>query len=293
MKFRNARHRLAALCLLAASALPLAARAAKLPRPDHVVIVVEENKSYAQIIARSVLMQPAAPYINALAGRGALFTNSYALVHPSQPNYLALFSGSTHGARDDRCPLELSGPNLAESLLGRGLSFATYSESMPARGFRGCFSRDRLYARKHNPAANWSRLPPAMNLRFADFPRDYAGLPTIALVIPNQIDDMHAGRNAEQAIRRGDAWLKANIDRFVRWAMSHNSLFILTWDEDDSSSGNRIATLFVGPMVRPGRYAARIDHYSVLRTLTEMYGLPPLGKAAGSAPVTQVWKLAE
>lgn len=290
MKFRSAVRGLAVLCLLAASALPLAARAAKLPRPDHVVIVVDENKSFDQIISRSVLTKPAAPYINALAGEGALFTNSHALVHPSQPNYLALFSGSTHGVRDDRCPLELSGPNLAGALLGRGLSFATYSESMPVRGFRGCFSDDRLYARKHNPAANWGRLPAAVNLRFADFPTDYARLPTIALVIPNQADDMHNGRAAE-AIRRGDAWLKANLDRYVRWAKSHNSLLVLTWDEDDFSSGNRIATLFVGPMVRPGRYAARIDHYSVLRTLTDIYGLPALGNAAASDPIAQVWRL--
>jgi len=263
-----------------------------LPRPDHVVIVVEENKSFDQIIAPSEMLKPAAPYIDALAARGALFTNSYAIVHPSLPNYLALFSGSTHGVRDDRCPLELSGPNLAAALLERGLSFATYSESMPARGFKGCFSGDRLYARKHNPAANWGRLPAAVNLRFADFPKDYRDLPTVALVIPNQLNDMHNGR-AEEAIRRGDAWLKANIDRYARWAKSHNSLLILTWDEDDFSSENRIPTLFVGPMVRQGRYAARIDHYSVLRTLTDMYGLPPLGEAAGSAPITGIWRLAE
>ncbi len=286
------RRRLAGFCLLAAAALPLAARATDLPRPDHVVIVVEENKSFDRIIAPSVMLKPAAPYINALAGQGALFTNSHALVHPSQPNYLALFSGSTHGVRDDRCPLELSGPNLASALLGRGLSFATYSESMPVTGFRGCFSDDRLYARKHNPAANWSRLPAAVNLRFADFPVDYSRLPTIALVIPNQLNDMHNGP-AEEAIRRGDAWLKANLERYVRWAKSHNSLLILTWDEDDFSSENRIPTLFVGPMVRPGRYGAPVDHYRVLRTLTEMYGLPAPGEAAGSAPITGVWKIAE
>ena len=279
------------LCLLAVSALPAAARAAKLPRPDHVVIVVEENKSFAQIIAPGMMTKTAAPYINALAGRGAVFTNSYAIAHPSQPNYLALFSGSTHGVRDDRCPLALSGPNLAAALLERGLSFATYSESMPARGFKECFFDNNLYARKHNPAANWSSLPAAVNLPFADFPRDYARLPTIALVIPNQIDDMHNGRSAEEAIRRGDAWLKANIDPYVRWARSHNSLLILTWDEDDFSSGNRIATLFVGPMVRPGRYGARIDHYGVLRTLTEMYGLPAFGEAAAADAITGVWKL--
>lgn len=293
MKSNSATRRLVVSCLVAILALPAAARAAKIPRPDHVLIVVEENKCFDQIIARSLTVKSAAPYINALAGQGAEFTNSYALAHPSQPNYLALFSGSTHGVRDDRCPLELSGPNLADGLLERGLSFATYSESMPARGFKGCFSKDYLYARKHNPAANWSGLPAAVNLRFADFPRDYSKLPTVALVIPNQINDMHNGRDPEQAVSRGDAWLKAHIDPYIRWAKSHDSLLILTWDEDDFSSSNHIATLFVGPMVRPGRYGARIDHYSVLRTLTEMYGLPALRNAGSSDPITRVWKLAK
>lgn len=86
-----------------------------LPRPDHIVIVVEENKSFAQIIGN-----PDAPYINALAMRGALFTQSYGITHPSQPNYLALFSGSTHGISSNTCPLELSGPASPARCLKRG-----------------------------------------------------------------------------------------------------------------------------------------------------------------------------
>src|SRR5437773_12064566 len=67
-----------------------------LPLPDHVVLVIEENKSFKQIIDNS-----AAPYINSLVTRAALFTQSFAITHPSQPNYLALFSGDTHGVMDD------------------------------------------------------------------------------------------------------------------------------------------------------------------------------------------------
>src|SRR5258708_36025068 len=67
-----------------------------IPRPDHVVIVIEENHSYAEIIGSAN-----APYINSLAAMGALFTNSFGVTHPSEPNYLALFSGSTQGVTDD------------------------------------------------------------------------------------------------------------------------------------------------------------------------------------------------
>ncbi|RPH78538.1 MAG: acid phosphatase, partial [Nitrospiraceae bacterium] len=55
-----------------------------LPRPDHIVIVIEENHSYSQIID-----SPDAPYINKLAAQGAVFTQSFGVTYPSQPNYLA------------------------------------------------------------------------------------------------------------------------------------------------------------------------------------------------------------
>src|SRR5437868_7038 len=61
---------------------------AGLPIYDHIVIVVEENKDYDQIIGNS-----AAPYINVLAADGANFTQMYAEEHNSEGNYFWLFSG--------------------------------------------------------------------------------------------------------------------------------------------------------------------------------------------------------
>src|SRR5262245_35081159 len=77
---------------------PLLLPAGGVPRPDHVVIVVEENHSYPKIIG-----EEDAPYLNSLARTGALFTASYAIEHPSQPNYLDLFSGSNQRVDDDSC----------------------------------------------------------------------------------------------------------------------------------------------------------------------------------------------
>lgn len=94
----------------------------EMPRPDHVVIVIEENRSFTQIIGSSE-----AHYINGLAKRGMLFTQSYGVTHPSQPNYLALFTGTTRGISSDTCPLELGGENLASVLNAKGLSFATFA----------------------------------------------------------------------------------------------------------------------------------------------------------------------
>lgn len=248
-----------------------------LPRPDHVVIVIEENKAYGQVIGNGD-----APYINALAGRGMLFTRSYGVTHPSQPNYLALFTGSTHEITSDVCPLELAGVNLATALHNKHLGFAVYSESLPAMGAEDCVYGG--YRRKHNPVADWKELADA-NLPLSAFPRDFSRLPTVAWVVPNQRNDMHDG-----SIAQGDAWLRENLDANAHWAVGHNSLLIVTWDEDDGSANNRIATIFVGQMVRRGSSAQRINHYSVLRTIEQMYGLRYLNETAQARAIGGVWQ---
>ena len=252
-------------------------QAADLPRPDHIVIVIEENKSYSQIIGN-----PDTPYINALAQRGALFTNSYGITHPSQPNYLALFNGTTRGIRSNTCPLDLSGDNLASVLLASGLSFISYSESMPRAGYDGC--RYGSYMRKHNPAANWEELA-SVNQPLTAWPQDLSKLPTVSWVIPDQRNDMHDG-----SIAQGDGWLQQNIEGYAQWAMKNNSLLIVTFDEDNGAEGNRIVTIFVGPMVKPGQYKQRIDHYSVLRTILQMHGLPGINESAKAGSITGVWR---
>jgi len=245
--------------------------------------VIEENKAFHQIINSK-----AAPYINSLVERAALFTESFGITHPSQPNYLALFSGDTHGVIDDRCPISLSGPNLASELTRQRLTFAMYSESLPFIGYTGCASGH--YYRKHNPAVDWQGLnvSPELNLSFTTFHWNYAVLPTVSFIVPNQLNDMHDGE-PQEAIRRGDKWLQDNIDPVIKWADRNNALIVLTWDEDDDSANNHIVTMFVGPMVKPGLYSTRIDHYTVLRTLCDMYGLRPIGKSAAAAPITDIW----
>jgi len=247
------------------------------PRPDHVVIVIEENKSFGHIIGSA-----GAPYINSLAQRGALFTSSFAIRHPSEPNYLALFSGSTHGIGDDSCPHTFVTANLASELFDAGFTFSGYSESMPRAGYKGCDAGN--YARKHNPWVNFTNVPASANLTFASFPTNFSELPTVSIIVPNLNNDMHDG-----PIPQGDAWLQDHIEGYLQWAASHNSLFLLTWDEGHNGSDNRIVTLMVGPMVRPGEYCEHINHYNTLRTLLEMYGLAPIGKDASVDPITSAW----
>ena len=284
----------------------------RLPTPDHVVIVIFENHDYDQIMGND-----AAPYLNSLVrdSAAALFTQSYALTHPSQPNYLMLFSGSDQGVINDRVPknIPFTSPNLGAGLLQTGQTFSGYSEDLPSAGFAGKSSG--FYARKHNPWVNWqgaerNGIPESLNLPFSSFPRNHDLLPAVAFVIPNLIHDMHNGDDPER-INKGDAWLKENLDGYVRWAKSNNSLLIITFDEGDTRGGNffmrilrffrdknevydnennHIFTLFVGEMVKSGNYDQRIDHYSLLRTIEEMYGLPYAGNSADSAAIRNVWK---
>jgi len=273
MAFRHIASMALGVALIAS---PAAAR--KLPKPAHIIIVMEENHAYDDIIG-----SPSAPYINGLAQAGALFTDSHAVTHPSQPNYLELFSGSTQGIHDDSCPHSFAVDNEASQLIAAGKSFVGYSEGLPTEGSLVCSVGK--YARKHAPWTNFTNLPVTANEPWTAFPKKLKQLPTVSWVIPNLDDDMHDG-----SIAQGDTWLKNNLADYVTWAYTHNSLLIVTWDEDDGSQGNQVATIFIGPMVRQGQYSEYITHDNLLATIEAMYGLTPLGNAAKVQPIKDVWQ---
>jgi phosphatidylinositol-3-phosphatase len=251
--------------------------AAELPQFDHVVTVVFENKREGSIIGN-----PRAPYFNELAAGGASFTQSYAVTHPSQPNYVALFSGSTHGLTGDTCPHTFRADNEAHELIQAGYTFSGYSEGLPHAGSAVC-TKGR-YARKHAPWANFPDIPKSAQQPFTSFPSDYSALPDVSWVIPDLCDDMH-----DCSIAHGDAWLQSQLSAYAEWAKTNNSLLIVTFDEDDRTAGNQIATIFYGAHIAPGDYDEPITHYSVLRTIEDLYGVKHLGHARQATPITDVW----
>ncbi|HEX9006712.1 MAG TPA: alkaline phosphatase family protein, partial [Bacteroidota bacterium] len=270
-----------------------------LPVYDHVVIVVEENKDYEEVIGNE-----AAPYINGtLKAAGANLTQMYAEEHNSEGNYFWLFSGNNQsvGYEDaipdsqTRADYPFRTPNLAERLLQRGYTFRGYAEDLPSVG--STVDRAGLYARKHVPWISFANIPQgpnadsSVNLQFLQFPDDFTKLPTVTFVIPNLIDDMHdRSDTAAVAVRNGDDWLRTHLDAYYRWARDHNSLLVLTFDEnddtghalgltdpasDDKSIRNRIPTILAGAHVKPGDYpeGRGMTHVNLLRTLEAMYGL--------------------
>ncbi|GAA3302668.1 alkaline phosphatase family protein [Dactylosporangium vinaceum] len=259
---------------VAASAPLNATASTAAQRPDHVVVVVMENKRYDAVIGHR-----RTPYITALARRGANFTAAYGETHPSQPNYLALFSGSTQGVTDNACIRHpFDAPNLGRQLLDAGLTFTGYAEALPSTGFTGCSAG--TYVRRHNPWVDFADVPADLNRPLRDLPSRWGQLPTVAFVVPDLCHDMHNCPKAD-----ADRWMRQTLGSYADWAESHNSLLILTFDEDNGTDGNHIPTLVLGAGVRPGDRTQRVDHYAVLRTIEDAYGLPPLGAAAQATPL--------
>lgn len=287
--YRRARTLVASATALAAAAIGLwtglggesAHAAGVVPSPDHVVVVVFENHAYNQVIGSS-----SAPYINSLKSGGANLTQSYAITHPSQPNYFALFSGSTQGITDDSCytPGFSSAPNLASEMIAAGRSWASYNETLPSQGSTTCSSGK--YARKHNPWFGFSNVPTSSAKTFAQFPSDYSTLPQLSFVTPNLCSDMH-----DCSVSTGDTWLQNNLGAYATWAKTHNSLLVVTFDEDNRLSGNRIPTVLYGQPVTAGSSSSTTyNHYDLLRTLEDTQGLTShAGNAASATDISGIW----
>jgi hypothetical protein len=232
------------------------------PPPSHIVVVTLENQNFGDIVGN--LAQ--APFLNQLISEGMLFTDYYGISHPSQPNYLALFSGSTQGDTDDTVPPQFSSsvPTLASALAANGLSFGGYAETGVDLD--------------HTPWLDFGNSA-ADGQNFGSFPSNFNNLPGISFVAPNNNDNMHDG-----TIAAGDAWLASNLGAYAAWAQANNSLLIITFDESGSVPyPNRVATIVVGAGVPAGVTNNQSgDAYSLLATIENLYELAPIGASAGA-----------
>src|SRR5689334_3990280 len=203
-----------------------------------------ENHAYGEIIGSS-----AAPYVNSLLPSAALATSYTAVAHPSLPNYLALSGGSTFGITSDCTTCWISATNIADNLESSGSTWKAYMESMPS----ACYVGDAYpYAQKHNPFVYYNDIRGnstrcrAHDVPYSQLATDLASTsttPNYAFITPNMCNDMH-----DCAVATGDSWLKSQVPVILGSPAfkTQHSLLAITWDEDDSSAGNQVATILLG-----------------------------------------------
>jgi hypothetical protein len=250
---------------------------------DRVLIVVLENENFGSVMKDA--------YFKRLADEGACFTHFRGLAHPSYPNYLAMVAGRLYHTHGDR-QQDFADETLADSLTAAGLTWKNYAEGFPGNCFSG--TRYRRYARKHVPFMSFVRV---RNERCdgvvegARFQADFAGgtLPSYAFYSPDMDHDAH-----DTGIAFSSRWLKGFLEPIRRDPdRGRGLLIVVTYDEsknDPPGDPNHIYTVFLGDMIKPGRYDAPYNHFNVLRTIEDNFGLAPLADGDGGAkPVTGVW----
>ncbi|MGP8217649.1 MAG: alkaline phosphatase family protein [Bacteroidia bacterium] len=278
-------------------------------KPAHVIVVMEENYSYSDIIENGY--GNLAPNFVALskgtlpnANNVASFTQFYAITHPSEPNYLELFSGSNQGITADESGS--NGPfndcNLGSSMIQAKHTFIGYSEDQPSLGWINGDAPP--YYTKHCPWINWigvntnpDTIPVTSDVPYSYeggytsgpiFPdsNHYSSLPTMAWVIPNITNDMHdPSTSPTTAIPTGDNWFKAQMMPLVRWCNDpkNNSILIVTWDEDDELHSNNIPLMICSGLINAGQYTTKATLYDLLKTMEDMYGLTECGSSSSSS----------
>jgi phosphatidylinositol-3-phosphatase len=270
----------------AASGLPITTPAttassalAPVPAFSYVWVIVMENTGFDRVVGAAD-----APFLNDLIARGGLATAYHGVGRPSQPNYLALFSGSTHGIADNDLH-DIDAPTIADQLEGAGLTWREYAENVPSGCYLGATADggrdgDGRYVRKHAPAISFTAIAgdPARCSNVSDLTAFDPSVGGVSLIIPNMCHSMH-----DCSIADGDAWLADFVPRITESAAfrAGGALFV-TFDEGDpdDAGGGRPAMIVVSPLVTAGTVSdIPHDHYSLLRTIEEGFGLDCLANA--------------
>ncbi|HYM78824.1 MAG TPA: alkaline phosphatase family protein [Candidatus Dormibacteraeota bacterium] len=276
---------------------------------DRILIIVLENVDYERAIQDPSLM--------ALAAQGASFTNFHALFHPSYPNYLAMIAGTDFGIhrrgsflgdKQVNFPNDAGHKTIADRLIAAGLDFKQYAEELPDGtcpwDISGQHVADKRgnYVRRHVPFLSFREIQEKwcdhvirVDSGKSDnyFARDAnQGLVAYSFYTPNMNHDGH-----DTTAQVAGGWVKKFLDESFQEKLRKGTLVVITFDESGGNEDNRIYTLFLGDMVKPASQqdpaalGKRYNHYSVLRTIEDNFGLEPLTVNDRDAkPITDIWK---
>lgn len=258
-----------------------------LPDLPYVWIIVLENQDYGRVVdARDM------PYFNGLIERYGLAERSSGVARPSQPNYFALFSGSTQGVHDNDAH-DIDAPTIADQIEASGRTWKEYAENRPAGCFTGASASggrdgEGTYRRKHAPAISFDaiRNDPKRCANLVDFTAFKPGDVDYSLIVPNQC---HAAHDCDAS--QADKWLSGFAPTILESpAFAAGGLLIITFDEDagNDGSGGHVATIVASRDVSAGfRSDQPHDHYSVLRTIQDAWGLDCLAESCSATPMRE------
>ena len=271
----------------------------KIPKFEHIIVIVFENRNYADVIGNSSL-----PTFNQLATDHVLLTQYYAVTHPSLPNYLALIGGDTFGITSDCNDCFINQKSLPDLIEASGRSWKTYQEDLPAP----CFIGDSgYYAQKHDPFIYFDSIRTQsqrcqksvvpLTALDADLARNT--LPDYSFIMPNLCNSGH-----DCNLQTGDKWLGRMINKLTgSTALGQQYLIAIVFDEasEDNSSccglpgqaGGRVMAVLVSPLAKAGfQDKTPLSHYSLLKTILVSWGLPGLGFTTNQATqaITAPWK---
>lgn len=254
------------------------------PTFSHVVLVMEENHSYSDVIGSSAM-----PYLNSLASQYGLATQYFANGHPSIPNYLMLTTGQME-TFDDNFSGTISDDNVVRELVNAGKSWKAYEESIPSAGYLGGDAAP--YVRRHNPFSYLSDVQKnpsqAANIvPYSQFASDLANnaLPQFSFISPDVNDDAHDG-----TLAAADAWLHSNIAPLLASSTFQSSgLLIITFDESENTDldhgGGHVATVIISSKSKMNYQSqSEYQHQSTLRLVLAASGVDTFPGLAASAP---------
>src|SRR6266581_4105759 len=242
-----------------------------------------------------------APYLTTLAQTYGFNTHYTGIGHPSEPNYVALFGGSTLGiSSDGNCCFQLNAPNLVDRLEAAGLTWKAFAED--ASGSGTCsfmppregdhypfidFSDMKTSARCANMLTTTSPLDPefvgALN---------GATLPNYVWLTPNDTDNMHGS-----SVAVGDAYLATLVPLILssRMFTTQKAALFIVFDEGNdfcptgNSNSDCVVAEWSGSAVKKAYSSSTpYNHYSYLSTIEANWNLPSLtSNDASATPMTE------
>jgi hypothetical protein len=260
------------------------------PQFDHIVIIAFENREFGKVIGN-----PKMPTFNRFAQEYTLLTQFYAITHPSLPNYIAMIGGDTFEVDSNCHECFVSARSLPDLIEESGRTWKTYQQGMPGPCYVGDYGE---YAQKHNPfiyfdpirldGARCERSIVPLDTMLSDI--ETGTLPNFIFITPDMCNSGH-----DCSLDVSDEFLDQHLSRLIPALEKEGSnyLIVLTWDEGQGDhgccglpekAGGRIAVVLISPLVKNNfEDETPYTHYSLLKTISQSWGLEYLGHAADDA----------